>query len=152
MHANENHSVRRKSAAHLKAPAHKVAKPLPAVASDPPPSRKSIAGLTVRVTKTKSQPAPQCRPPSPGRETTAVIERMRALRDSLPPNKNDRAVAMIKVCIMEGICIDRRIVSFLVHLGFNNGHAGRTLHQHTLGKGSVAYWSKGADNRYRIIE
>lgn len=152
MQTDENSSLRSKSAAHLKAPASKAVTPPPAVATAAAPSRKSIAGLTVRASKAAIRSAPECRPPNPGRETAAVIERLRALLNSLPANKNDRAVALIKACIMEGICVDRRIVSFLVYLGFNNVHAGRTLHQHTRGKGSTAYWSKGANGRYRLLD
>lgn len=152
MQTNENELPRRKSAAHLKVPARKAITPPPAAVPQAPPSRKSIAGLTVRPSKAPVRIVPECRPPNPGRETTAAYERLRALLNSLPANKNDRAIVLIKACIMEGICIDRKIVSVLVHLGFDNFHAGAMLHRHTRGKGSTAHWSKGADGRFRLLD
>jgi len=151
MQTDQNDMPPRRSAAHIKAPANKpTAAPVPLPISSPP--RSSAAGLMLR----KNEPSPLAasapRAPRAARERTALFDRLRALRDSLPSNKNDRAVVLIKACIMEGISAGPDIVSALVYLHSDNAHVGGTLHRHTLGKGSTAHWSKGEGSRYRLLD
>ena len=117
--------------------------------------RTSAAGLSVPAGKpvvTPAPTAPACEPLRTRAEERALFDRLRALRDSLPRNKNDRAVAVISACIAGGICTRRSILAALGHLGFHYGQAIPTLDKNTGGSVARHRWSIGGDGRYRLLE
>lgn len=86
-----------------------------------------------------------------GPDDGSTFDRLRKLMVRCGKNKNDRAIAVISACIMEGFDTRPRIIGALKHLGFNPRHAAMILNDGT-GRPDSHWWHRDADGRYSLHE
>jgi hypothetical protein len=89
------------------------------------------------------------------REDIAVSFRaLRALKASFgpKPNKDDRMIALIGACIIEGFDTEPQIIGALRTIGMKEAHARALLRHHDGVDAELHAWRRGPEGRYVITE
>ena len=95
--------------------------------------------------------------PAPAEWTEAEYDAlMAAIREVLEAcgdaNANERLIAVITVCIGEGVNTTGWIIGVAKHFGFERKHVGSLLTYSALGKAKSPLWQRDKDGRYSLLD